>query len=105
MMNNEYKFIILPIAIKVLQHDKKMFSSFKTHLIYYSLIDSTIEEMQRELNRIGYKKIKQINKTTYQINDELVEFDTLELKHLTSGILREYFNKVKVEFEEKAWEN
>nr|AMP54092.1 hypothetical protein [uncultured bacterium] len=104
-MNDTYKFIVIPIAMKVLQHDMKVFQSFKTYRIYESLINSTIAEMQRDLSKIGYKKVKRVSKTKYQINGDMVEFSPYELRQMTSEIVREYFHSVEVEFKEKAWIN
>lgn len=104
-MDKEMQFIIIPLAMKVLQHDKRIFQSFKTYRVYESLIDSTIADMQRDLTKIGYRKIKSLDKTRYVINGRTVEFSPEELRQLTSEIVRKYFNKVNVVFKEKAWIN
>ncbi|WP_164670982.1 hypothetical protein [Virgibacillus doumboii] len=104
-MNTIEKFIALPLAIKVLQHDKQVFQSLKTHRIYESLIDTTIKNMQKDLANIGYQKVKRLDKTRYLINNEEVEFSPNKLRGMTSEVVREYFEKVNIHFKDKAWIN
>ncbi|WP_449354688.1 hypothetical protein ACUL41_17875 [Virgibacillus natechei] len=104
-MNTVEQFITLPLAIKVLQHDKQVFQTFKAHRMYEGLIDSTIDLMRKDLTKIGYQKVKRLNKTRYIINDEEVEFSPHELRKMTSVIIREYFGKVKVEYKNQSWRN
>ncbi|UOQ91846.1 hypothetical protein MUO14_15120 [Halobacillus shinanisalinarum] len=64
-MNRETKdiviqFITLPLLLKVLRQDKKLFDDFKTRNVYLDTLDSVMESVQADLNHVKQQMIQNI---------------------------------------------
>lgn len=106
------RFIAMPMAIKVFQDDKENFRPSKVNVLYYDLIDSILVQLEsdfRQLKADMYSKhhldIKQIGKTKYTINKEVIEFTPGELRHKTEEIMREHLANVDFKSQGRAWDD
>lgn len=117
-MNDErekilHNYILLPLAIKVLNQDRKQFVDFKMSNVYLGKLDSSIMELQKDMietKKLMYTKfhvdVKQIKSCSYSWkgrNDSgVITYTPDELKAMTADIVKEYLygNKAR-DFEAK----
>lgn len=109
--------ILLPLAIKVLKHDSEHFKDFKMNNVYLGKLDSSIKQLQEDMNEIKglmYTKfhvnIKQTGSCSYswgsRYDSGVITYTPYELKDMTSDIVRQYLygNKVKDFQTKEGWE-
>ncbi|RKQ12289.1 hypothetical protein [Ureibacillus endophyticus] len=67
-----HTYVILELAIKSIEHDKKLFNSFQFKRSYLPLMDAFLESLTEEFKQTSKKLYKEgIKKETYQrISDE-----------------------------------
>lgn len=103
------RYITMPMAITVFKQDLEKFNEFKLGNLYLDMIESIIDRMTKdylELQRKMYTKhhidIKKIEKGKYQVNGEIMEFTSDELKDMTNQLMSEYLYGDKAgDFERK----
>ncbi|WP_404456990.1 hypothetical protein LG329_19495 (plasmid) [Virgibacillus necropolis] len=105
-MNDErekilHNYISLPLAIKVLKHDRKQFLDFKMSNVYLGKLDSSITQLQKDMNeakKLMYTKyhvdVKQIGSVSYkwesQYDSGTMVYTPDQLKAMTADIVRQY---------------
>ena len=96
-----HQFILFPLAIKVLQHDKKIFSDFKMRNVYQGKIDSSIMQLQQDLSsakkqmytqyRISVKQIGQCSYEWHNKDDSgVITYTSEQLKTMTTDVIKQY---------------
>ena len=67
-----HTYVILELAIKSIEHDKKLFNSFQFKRSYLPFIDEFLKSLTKEFNQTSKRLYKEgIKKETYQrINEE-----------------------------------
>lgn len=96
-----HQFILLPLAIRVLQHDKKNFSDFKMRNVYQGKIESSITQLQQDLSstkKLMYTQyhidVKQIAQCSYRWSSRhdtgVITYTPGELKDMTRKVIEVY---------------
>jgi hypothetical protein len=57
--SNIHLYVILELAIKSVQHDQKLFQSFKMRRLYLSFFDQQLEILKEEFNKVKKALCKQ----------------------------------------------
>lgn len=93
------KYIAIPMALTVFKQDKEEFSKYQLGNIYEDMIDSIVEQMHQDYFKIKTElltkhhiDIKRIEKGKYEINKEIVEFSSEELKGFTQRVMSDYLH-------------
>src|SRR5690625_1228046 len=111
---NQYlisKFIALPIAISNLKQDKEHFASFKFGDVYIAKLDAVIKEMEKDFYKLKSElitkhhiEIRKIDRYSYSVNGEVIEYTPDQLKDMTEQVMKKYFNKdVNFNTDNKPW--
>lgn len=109
------RFITMPMAIKVFKQDKEQFSKSKVNILYYDLIDSILDKLEKDFNQLKadmftkyHLDLKYLGEYSgvlkYTVNKEVVEFKPEELKVKTEELMREYIVKVDLKRKDRIWE-
>ena len=96
-------FIVMPLALKVFEMDKKHFDDFTMRAIYLSRIDQAISDIQKdflELKKDMFQEhhidVRKISATTYSVRSsqgvETIEYKPEELQKLTEELMGRYFH-------------
>ena len=107
-MNDEIKkiihnFILLPLAIKVLKHDRQHFLDFKMRNVYLGKLDSSIMQLQKDIivtKKLMYTKyhvdVKQVGNVSYkwecQNDSGVITYTPDQLKAMTTDVVKQYLN-------------
>ncbi|WBX80706.1 hypothetical protein PD280_02425 [Virgibacillus salarius] len=111
-MNTELKqliqdFIVIPMAIKVYEQDKKLIAAdFTMANLYISMIDAVIDrlrQVQIETKKKLYTKyhvdVKRVGNTSYKWlsrgESGIIEFTPQELREMTRDIMEKYMYGTK----------
>lgn len=94
------EYIILPMAIKAMQHDRELFKGRNALNIYWSMVDHAIDQMQQRHNevkrqlvvdyKVKVKAYKDGNVRKYMAGDKTFEYTSDQLKDMTTVIIRTY---------------
>ncbi len=104
------EYIILPMAIKAMQHDRELFKGRNMLNIYWSKIDHIIEQMQQRHNdikrqliskyKVQVKAYKEGSRRIYVAGDTTLEYTSDQLKEMTTALIRLYmYGKRATDFE------
>lgn len=116
-MNNKLvkRYIAYPLAITVFKQDIEKFNQFRLGNLYEDMLESIIERMTKDYfnlkDELLFKyhiNIKKIDKGKYQVNKEVMEFTSEELKKLTTQLMSEYLhgdNAAGFERINRTWNN
>ncbi|CDO03086.1 hypothetical protein BN988_01586 [Oceanobacillus picturae] len=107
------EYIILPMAIKTLQHDRELLKGRNALNIYWSKIDHVIGQMQQRHNDIkrqliGKHKVrvnayKEDNVRRYAAGDQTYEYTSDQLKDMTTALIRTYLKGNRATDFEVGW--
>lgn len=107
------EYIILPIAIKTLQHDRELFKGRNALNIYWSKINYVIEQMQQRHNDIkrqviGKQKMrvnayKKDDKRVYVAGDQTHEYTADQLRDMTTALISTYLQGNRATDFEVGW--
>lgn len=104
------------MAVQVFKQDKEQLQKSKVHIIYFNLIDSILEKMQEDFNKLKvemYSKhhldVRYLGKENgmvkYTINKEEIGFSPNELRDNTEELMKEYLINVEIKSKELIWGN
>ncbi len=104
------EYIVLPMAIKTLQHDREQFKGRNMLNIYWSKIDHIIKQMQERHNEVKHhligkhktqvKAYKEGYRRIYVAGDITLEYTNDQLKEMTTALIRLYmYGKRATDFE------
>lgn len=116
------KFIATQLAIKNFRRDKINFEDFKFGYVYNDMLDSIIEQLEKEFYSLKAKLIssyhievmflgKEENVNRYKIKnkdtEKIIEFTSDELKEMTGALMKESLIKYQsfIEWKEHVWED
>ncbi|MEN2468185.1 hypothetical protein [Ornithinibacillus sp. JPR2-1] len=107
------KYISYPLAVTVFKQDLERFKSFEVGNLYMDMVESIIERMHKDYYELKsdliskhHIDIKRLGAGKYQINKEVVEFTSDELKKMTEELMSEYLHGDKAtsfERKERMW--
>lgn len=104
------EYIILPMAIKTLHHDRELFKGRNALNIYWSMVDHVIDQIEQRHNdvkrqlitdyKIRVKAYKDGSVRKYVAGDKTFEYTADQLKDMTTALIRTYLQgKRATEFE------
>lgn len=99
------KYITIPMAIQVLKQDKEQFKTLSHRYVYQDLIDSAIKRMEQDFYHMKGKMfnvVKRLDSTHYNVNGEVIEYTSEQLRDLTRQTIEEYFVG-PIEWKEHLW--
>ncbi|MEN2464701.1 hypothetical protein [Ornithinibacillus sp. JPR2-1] len=107
------KYIAYPLAVTVFKQDLERFKSFEVGNLYMDMVESIIERMHKDYYELKadlisnhHIDIRRLEVGKYQINKEVVEFTSDELKKMTEELMSEYLYRDKAsgfERQERVW--
>ena len=107
------EYIILPMAIKTLQHDRELFKGRNALNIYWSKIDHVMDQMQRRHNEVKRQLItdykirvsayKDGSVRKYVAGGKTFEYTADQLKDMTTAIIRTYIHGKRASDFELNW--
>jgi hypothetical protein len=108
------KYIAYPMAITIFKQDRDKFKASKLSNLYEDMIDSIIQRMQQDYFQLKAEMfskhhidIKRIDIGKYEVNKEIIEFTSKELKEMTRALMSDYLNGSKAagfERMDRTWE-
>lgn len=109
------RFITMPMAVKVFEQDKKNFATSKVNILYYDLIDSVLDKLEKDFKVLKadmYSKhhldVKYLGKENglvrYSVNREVIEFTPKELQDKTEKLMKEYLSNVELNRKDNIWD-
>lgn len=103
------KFIALPMAITVFKQDYKTFEPYRAGNLYQDKLQVVIDQMKKDFYKIKSElvrnntQVRLINQCKYNVNGEIIEYGTDELKELTANIMHHYLHTVDFEIQNRIW--
>lgn len=101
------KFIGIQLAIKNIRRDKVEFEPMKFNYLYQDMLDSALERLEKDFYDIKSElisnhqiEVKYLDKNErlvrYMVkcknDNKIIEFSPIDLKELTSNVMKEYLN-------------
>lgn len=107
------EYIILPLAIKTLKHDRELFKGRSMLNVYWSKIDHVINQMQQRHNdvkrqlivdhKVRVKAYKEDSVRKYVAGDKTLEYTEDQLKDMTTSLVRTYLMGKRATDFEVGW--
>lgn len=110
-MNDELieRYIAMPLAISVFKNDREEFKEFKTSNVYLDMVDSAIEQLEKEFYALRQDlnkqqiNIKKIGSLEYSVNGEVVTYTSDQLKEMTRRVMEQCLSSVEIKEINSGW--